>query len=166
MQYECMMSRIMSALYVLTKRKPFANYRWCTHSRWQSPLISVVSSSGMTYAIIVIVPAKDHNRYMTYITIYPPSCAHVFNAARIALYTLREHIYVLRKRPQYIPRSPRPRCTVVASRTTDTQPLPHDRDCPQANLILRGWIRDSHHPAGGYLPSYLIVGASLQESKL
>jgi hypothetical protein len=43
------------------------------------------------------------------------------------------------------------------------QLLPHDRDCPQANLVLRGWVWDSHHPVGGYLPSYLIVGASLQK---
>jgi hypothetical protein len=37
---------------------------------------------------------------------------------------------------------------------------------PQENLILRGRVQDSHHPVGGYLPSYLVVGASLQESKL
>jgi hypothetical protein len=43
------------------------------------------------------------------------------------------------------------------------QPLPHDRDCPQANLVLRGRDQNSHHPAGGYLPSYLILGASLQK---
>jgi hypothetical protein len=48
----------------------------------------------------------------------------------------------------------------------DTQPLPHDRDYPQASLILRGWVRDSHHPVGGYLPSYLVIGALLQNSKL
>jgi hypothetical protein len=43
------------------------------------------------------------------------------------------------------------------------QPLPHDRDCPQANLILRGRVWDSHHPVGGYLPSNLVIGASLQK---
>jgi hypothetical protein len=31
---------------------------------------------------------------------------------------------------------------------------------------LRGWVRDSHHPVGEYLPSYLGVGALLQKSKL
>jgi hypothetical protein len=54
----------------------------------------------------------------------------------------------------------------MVSRMTDTQPLPHDRECHQASLILRGRIRDSHHPVGGYLSTYLIVGASLQKSKL
>jgi hypothetical protein len=91
---------------------------------------------------------------MIYITTYPLSCARVFNATRTVLHTLREHIHVLSKRPQDIPRSPRPRCTVVTSRTIDMQPLPHDRDCHQANLILRGRVRDSHHLVGGYLPSY------------
>jgi hypothetical protein len=31
---------------------------------------------------------------------------------------------------------------------------------------LRGLVRDSHHPAGGNLPSNLFVGASLQNIKL
>jgi hypothetical protein len=51
----------------------------------------------------------------------------------------------------------------VTSHTTDMQPLLYDRDCPQANLILRGRVQDSHHPTGGYLTSYLIIGASLQK---
>jgi hypothetical protein len=55
---------------------------------------------------------------------------------------------------------------IVTSRTTDTQPLLHDRNYPQASLVLRGQIRDSHHLAGGYFPSYLGVGALLQKSKL
>jgi hypothetical protein len=103
---------------------------------------------------------------MTYITTYPLSGAHVFNAAWTTLHTLRECIHALRKRLQDIPRSPCARCTVVASRMIDTQPLPHDRDCPQANLVLRGWVQDSYHPVRGYLPYYLVVGASLLNSKL
>jgi hypothetical protein len=62
--------------------------------------------------------------------------------------------------------SPCLRCTVVDSHTTDTHPLLHDRDSPQASLVLRGQVQDSHHPAGENLPSYLFVGASLQNSKL
>jgi hypothetical protein len=50
--------------------------------------------------------------------------------------------------------------------TTGTQPLPHDRDSPQANLVLKGWVWDSHHLVRGDLPSYLFVYASLQNSKL
>jgi hypothetical protein len=41
---------------------------------------------------------------MTYITTYPPSGAHVFNAAWTALHMLQEHIHILRKWPQDIPR--------------------------------------------------------------
>jgi hypothetical protein len=103
---------------------------------------------------------------MTYITTYPPSDTHAFNAAQTVLHTLRECIHILRKRPQDIPRFTRPRCVVMTSRTTDTQLLPQDRDYPEASLVLRGWIRDSHHLAGGYLPSYLFVYASLQNSKI
>jgi hypothetical protein len=62
--------------------------------------------------------------------------------------------------------SPRPRCVVVTNHTTDTEHLPHDRECPQASLILRGQVRDLHLPVRGYLPFYFIVGASLQNSKL
>jgi hypothetical protein len=102
----------------------------------------------------------------TYFTTYPPSGVRVFNAARTVLHTLRECIHDVRKRPQDIFRSPRPRCAVVASRTADTQPLPYDRDCPQASLVLRGRVWDSHHPTEEYLPSYPVVGASLQNSKL
>jgi hypothetical protein len=54
----------------------------------------------------------------------------------------------------------------MASHTTDMQPLPHDRDYSQASLVLRGRVQDSHHPVGGYLPSYLVIDASLQNSKL
>jgi hypothetical protein len=54
----------------------------------------------------------------------------------------------------------------MVSHTTNTQPLLYDRDCHQANLILRGQVWDSHHLAGGYLTSYLVVGASLHNSKL
>jgi hypothetical protein len=67
------------------------------HSQWQSALIHVVSSSGMTYANVVSVPTEEHNRYMTYITTYPPSGTHTFNAAWTSLYTLLERIHVLRK---------------------------------------------------------------------
>jgi hypothetical protein len=49
---------------------------------------------------------------------------------------------------------------------TDMQSLPHDRNCPQASLILRERVQDSQHSVGGNLPSDLFVGASLQNSKL
>jgi hypothetical protein len=57
-------------------------------------------------------------------------------------------------------------CVVMVSRTTDTESLLHDRDCPQANLASRGQVCDSHHPTRGYLHSYLFIGASLQKNKL
>jgi hypothetical protein len=42
---------------------------------------------------------------MTYITTYPTSGAHAFNAAWTALHMLQECIHVLRKGPQDIPKS-------------------------------------------------------------
>jgi hypothetical protein len=163
MQYECMMSCNISDLYISHQKKKGAKYRWRT---WENTLIPVVSSTGITYANVVSVPTEENNKYMTCITTYLPSGTHAFNAARTTLHTLRECIHIMRKRPQDIPMFQRPRCTVVNSRTIDTQPLLQDRDCPQSSLILRGRVQDSHHPVGGYLPSYLVVGASLQESKL
>jgi hypothetical protein len=100
---------------------------------------------------------------MTYIITYPPSDAHTFNAVWTALHTLQEQIHVLRKWPQDIFMS---LLTLVRGRDSShdgLQPSQHDRDCPQANLALRQRIRDSHHQAGGYLPSYIGVGASLQK---
>jgi hypothetical protein len=152
----------MSVIFIPHQKKSFYHtYKWSTHSRWQFTLNPVVSSNDTTYGNVVSVPIEKYNIHMIYITTYPPSGAHAFNAAWIALHTLRECIHVLRKWPQDIPRSPHPRCTVMATRTTDTQPLLHDMDNPQANLILRGWVRDSHHPTRGNLPSYLVVCALL-----
>jgi hypothetical protein len=151
----------MLVLYVPHQKKSFTKYRWRTYNRWKIALITLVSSNGMTYANMVSVPAEEHNRYMTYITTYPQSGIRVFNIAQTILHTLWERIHVLRKRSQDISRSPCPRCAVVASRTIDTQPLQYDRDYPQASLILRGWVCDSHHPVEGYLPNYIFIGASL-----
>jgi hypothetical protein len=74
----------------------------------------------MTYANLIIIPTEEHNRYKTCITTYPLSGACAFNTAWTKLHTLRERIHVFRKRPQNIPRSPRPRCVVMTSRTIDT----------------------------------------------
>jgi hypothetical protein len=79
------------------------------YNRSQIALIPVVSSSGMNYANVISIPIEEHNRYMINITTYPPSGTHAFNAAWIALHTLQECIHVFSKRPQYIPRFPRPR---------------------------------------------------------
>jgi hypothetical protein len=92
---------------------------------------------------VVSVPAEEYNIHMTYINPYPPSGVHTFNVTRTTLHTLRECIHIFRKRPQDIPNSTSPRCAVLTSHTMDTQPLPHDRDCPQANLDLRGWVKQT-----------------------
>jgi hypothetical protein len=60
-------------LYIPHKKKSFIKYRWCTYSLWQIALIPIVSSSGMTYANVISVPAEKHNRYMTCIITYPSS---------------------------------------------------------------------------------------------
>jgi hypothetical protein len=54
----------------------------------------------------------------------------------------------------------------MTSRMIGTQLLLYDRDCPQASLILRGRVRDSHQPVGGNLSSYLFVSVLLHNSKL
>jgi hypothetical protein len=59
---------------------------------------------------------------MTYITTYPPSGTHAFNAAWTTLHTLQERIHVLRKWPQDISRSTHPRYALVTRRTTDCSP--------------------------------------------
>jgi hypothetical protein len=50
---------------------------------------------NLAYAIVVNVYAEEHNIHKTYITTYPPSDVHTFNAAWIARYTLQEHIHAL-----------------------------------------------------------------------
>jgi hypothetical protein len=155
----------MSVLPDPHQKKSFAKYICRTYSWWQIALIPAVHSSGMTYANMDSVPVEKHNIYDKYNHLFP-SGALAFNTVWTALHTLRERIHVLRKWPQDIPRSTCPSCTVVTSRMMYTQPLPHDRDCPQTNLVLRGWVWDLPHPVGGYLPSYLFIGVSLQNSKL
>jgi hypothetical protein len=90
----------------LTKRKSAPNIDGVRIVGGKVALIPVVSFRGMTYANMLSVPVEEHNRYMTYITTYPSSGAHMFNAAWIALHTLQECIHVMRKWPQDIPRSP------------------------------------------------------------
>jgi hypothetical protein len=114
----------------------------------------------MTYTNVISVPAKNTCIYDIHYYLFP-SGARAFSIARTTLHTLRERIHVLSKKPQDISRSPHPRCAVMASHMLDTQPLPYDRDCSQVNLVLKGRVWDSHHPVGGFLPSYLIIGASL-----
>jgi hypothetical protein len=78
----------MSVLSIPPQKEKLAQYIGRTYSQWQFALIPIVSSSGMTYANMISVPAEKHN------------------------------------------------------------------------------IHGIHHPTEGYLPSYLVVGASLQKSKL
>jgi hypothetical protein len=80
-----------------TKRKVLSNIDGIRIVGGKVALITVVSYSGITYANMVSVSADEHNRYMTYITTYLPSGAHMFNAAWTALHTLPEHIHALRK---------------------------------------------------------------------
>jgi hypothetical protein len=44
-------------------KEKFTRYIRRMYSRWQIALVPVVSSSGMTYANMVSVPAKKHNIY-------------------------------------------------------------------------------------------------------
>jgi hypothetical protein len=82
----------------LTKRKRGVKHRCRTCSQWQIALIHVVSSSGMTYANVVSIPAEKYNIYGIHHHL-SPSGAHAFNAVWTVLHTLWKHIHVLRKRP-------------------------------------------------------------------
>jgi hypothetical protein len=56
---------------------------------------------------MVSIPAeKTQYAYMSYITTYPPSGAHVFNTVWTALHMLQERIHALHKSPRDISRSP------------------------------------------------------------
>jgi hypothetical protein len=152
--------------HIRSHQKEFAKYSWRMYSRWQIALISVVSSNCMIYANMISIPIKKY-RYIWH------TSSLILQAAHISLmlhgqYCIRyENVFTsCIRRPQDIPRSPCPRCAVMVSCMTNIQLIPHDMDCPQARLILRGRVRNSHHPTGGNLPSYLCVGASLQNSKL
>jgi hypothetical protein len=127
----------------------------------------VVNSIGTTYSNVVSVPIENityiYNHTSPLIPQVAPTGLTLHGQSRIH----HEKVFTpCRRCPQNIPRSPCPRCVVVARRMTDTQPLLNDRYCPQASLILREWVQDSHYLAKGNLPSYLIVGVLLQNSKL
>jgi hypothetical protein len=51
----------------------------------------------LDYTIVVSVPEERVQYSHTYITTYPSSGAHTFNATWTALHTSQEHIHVLRK---------------------------------------------------------------------
>jgi hypothetical protein len=138
---------------VLTKRKALPNVYGIRINGGKSCSSPQLVLMRLSYVIVVSVPPEEQNIHITYITTYPPSGVHAFNATWTTLHTLWERIHVLRKWQQDIPRSTRPRCAVVTNRTTETQPLPHDRNYPQASLVLRGRVQDSHHPAEEYLHS-------------
>jgi hypothetical protein len=73
-------------LYVPHQKKSFAKYRWHTYNRWQITLISVVSSSGMTYTNVVSIPAEEHNRY-----IYPHTSSLILQVAPVRLTLYGQH---------------------------------------------------------------------------
>jgi hypothetical protein len=50
----------MLVLHIPHQKKTFVKYRLRTHSRWQIALIPMVSSSGMTYTIMVSIPSEKH----------------------------------------------------------------------------------------------------------
>jgi hypothetical protein len=98
MQYECMMSCNMSALYVPHQKKRLTNIDGVdiiggnSHS---SPRLVLIRQFC---AIVVSVPTEKHNRYIfTYVITYPPSDVHAFNAMWTTLHMLRERIQVLQK---------------------------------------------------------------------
>jgi hypothetical protein len=107
----------------------------------------------LVYAIMVSVPVEKHNIHMhtspvipqvapTHLTLRGQRCIrdkNVFTSCRSS-HKIFSGLYSLWVRDR-------------DSSYDGLQPLPHNRDCPQASLVLRGRVWDSHHPARGYLPS-------------
>jgi hypothetical protein len=133
------------------------------YSRWHSHSFPYSVLTHLAYTLVVSVPVEEDNIHIhtspsipqvapTRLTLRGQHCIRYKN---VFTSCISDHKTFLGLHT--------PRYTVVTHRTMGMQPLTHDMDCSQANLVLRGRIWDSHHLAEGYLPSYLIVGASLQK---
>jgi hypothetical protein len=158
MQYEYMMSWQQVVLSVLTKRKSSPNIDDVRTVGDESHSSPVVNSNGLTYTIMVSVRTKDTT------DIYNHTLPHYAIPVRLTLHgqwCIRyENTFMsCRRSPQDIPRPPRLSCVVVASHMIDTQPLPHNRDFPQASIVLRGHVRDSYHPMGGNTIEIVVVAS-------
>jgi hypothetical protein len=80
MQYECMMSYNMLVLYVPHQKKKLSNIDGICIIGGNSHSSPWIVLTRQSYAIVVSVPAEEHNRYIfIYIATYPPSDVHVFN---------------------------------------------------------------------------------------
>jgi hypothetical protein len=121
MQYECMMSYNMLVLYVPHQKKKLSNIDGICIIGGNSHSSLWIVLTRQSYAIVVSVPAEEHNRYIfIYIATYPPSDVHVFNVVWTSLHMLWERIHVLQKWPQDIPRPPHvlgARSWLIAQRT-------------------------------------------------
>jgi hypothetical protein len=122
---------------------------------------------NLAYIIVVSIPVKEHNIHIWHTSPLIPQVAHTHLTLRGQRCIRHKDVFTSYGSGHktalglYLPQ--------VRSRDSshdELQPLPHDRDYPQANFTLRQRVWGSHHPARGYLPSYHIVGASLQKSKL
>jgi hypothetical protein len=143
-------------------KEKIVKYSWHTCSRWQDTFILWLILHEVTYEIMVSVPIENMIDIYNLTSPLIPQVASMclmLHGHRCIHY---ENVFTYcRRRPQDIPRSPCPRCMVMASCMIDTQSISHDMDCPQASLVLRGRVRNSHHPVRGYLSSYLVVDVML-----
>jgi hypothetical protein len=148
--------------YTSSPKEKIVKYSWRTCSRWQDTLILWLILREVTYEIMVSVPTENM------IDIYDHTSPLIPHVTHVRLMLHGQHcIHYMniftscRRRPQEIPRSPHSRCMVMASCMIDMQSISHDMDSPEASLVLRGRVPDSHHPARGYLCSYLFIGVSV-----
>jgi hypothetical protein len=144
--------------YMFLTKKRFAQYIRHTYNRWRSHSSPLSVLAKLVYAIMVRVPAEKHNIHLHTSPLIPQVVS-----MHLALHTSQECIHVLQKWPQDIPRSLLAlgtRSWLVARRTAISIAR---YGLSSSNPILRGRIRDSYHPAIGYLPPYLGVGALLQK---
>jgi hypothetical protein len=138
-----------------------AQYIRRTYSWWQSHSSPLSVLSNLVYTIVVSIPTEERNIHIHTSPLIPQVAP-----TRLTLCGQR----FIHHNNIFMPCGSG-HCTFPSlyspwvhghdSSHDGLEPLPHDRDCPQANLALRQRVWDSHHPVGGYLPSSLGVGKSL-----
>jgi hypothetical protein len=130
----------MSVLYVPHQKKRFAKYIWRTYSQWRSHSSPWSVLAKLVYAIMVSVPAEEHNIHIWYTSPLIPQVAHtcltlcgqrcichkdVFTSCGSG-HKIFSGLYSLQVRGRN-------------SSHDGRQPLPHDRDCLKQTSPWGNW---------------------------
>jgi hypothetical protein len=103
-------------------------------NRWQVTLIPMINSTRNTYVNVVSVPTKITN-ISNHTSPLIPQVVPTHLTLREQRYICYDNVFTSHGRgPRDIPRFSCPRCTIMASRMTDMQPISHDMDYPKQAL--------------------------------